>query len=152
VNHTAKYLGLSGLFFGTACAVCAVGLSVAGEQFVRAPSADNTVTEKVVRASSAEPRSSLLGSNPERVVREVTSRRKLVEVVDAVNMRTGPSSDDAVIKVQLAGTKLEVASRDGKWVEVVEPATGGTGWVFDAYVKPVASSSRRAEASERTIR
>ena len=82
----------------------------------------------------------------------MTSRRNWVEVVDAVNMRLGPSSANAVIKVQLAGTKLEVASREGKWVEVIEPATGGTGWVFDDYLKPVAPASRRAEAAETTIR
>lgn len=152
MNHTAKYLTLSGLLFATACGVCALGLSVAGERFVRAPSPDDPVAETAVRTASARPQSALLGSNPERIARELASRRDWVEVVDAVNMRKGPSSANPVIKVQLAGAKLEVASRDGRWVEVIEPATGGTGWVFDDYVKPVAPASRRAEAADRTIR
>jgi len=152
VNYTAKYIVVSGLLFGTACGVCALGLSVAGERFVRSPSPGTPGAETAVRVTSARPQSALLGSNPERVARDLTSRRNWVEVVDAVNMRLGPSSANAVIKVQLAGTKLEVASREGKWVEVIEPATGGTGWVFDDYLKPVAPASRRAEAAETTIR
>ena len=47
---------------------------------------------------------------------------------------------------------LEVASRDGKWVEVIEPETGETGWVFDAYVTPATPAARRAEAAQKTIR
>ena len=88
----------------------------------------------------------------QQIAQEAEERQSWVEVVDAVNMRQGPSSANAVIRVQLAGTKLRVESREGQWVEVSEPDSGETDWVFDAYVKSIAPASRRAEAAETTIR
>jgi len=151
VHHTAKYAAFSSLLFVVACGASAFGLSVAGKLFAPQASSERPVaqTAEMARATQSRPQSALLGSDPERVS---AARQDWVEVVDSVNMRQGPSSANAVIKVQLAGTKLRVASRDGKWVEVVEPKTGGTGWVFDDYVKPVAPASRRAEAAETAIR
>jgi SH3-like domain-containing protein len=70
--------------------------------------------------------------------------KEWVEVIDAVNMRSGPSSAKPVLRVQMAGARLQVASRDGRWVEVVEPDTGQRGWVFERHVKLVEASSRRA--------
>lgn len=154
MHHTAKYAAFSALLFVTACGVCALGFAVAGENFARAPGPGTQAAEtmETARTTFARPQSALLGSNPERVAHEAAARQRWVEVVDAVNMRQGPSSANAVIKVQLAGTKLQVASREGKWVEVIEPDTGGTGWVFDQFLKPIAPASRRAEAGETTIR
>ncbi len=148
----AKYTAVSGLLLVTACGVCVLGLSLAGESFAPGPSPSASETETIasVRATKARPQSALLGSDPQRVAREAAARQSWV--VDAVNMRQGPSSANAVIRVQLAGTKLRVESREGKWVEVSEPDSGETGWVFDAYVKRIAPGSRRAEAAETTIR
>jgi len=154
VHPIAKYSAVSGLLLVTACGVCLLGFSLAGESFapVPSPSASETETIASVRATEARPQSALLGSDPQRVAQEAEERQSWVEVVDAVNMRQGPSSANAVIRVQLAGTQLRVESRDGQWVEVSEPDSGETGWVFDAYVKSIAPASRRAEAAETTIR
>lgn len=154
MNYTAKYAAATGLLLAGACGLLALGFSVAGEGFARNPSAAAPVVETAAlkRSPDAHPSSPLLGADLERVARELEARRSWVEVVDAVNMRQGPSSANAVIKVPLAGTKLQVSSREGSWVEVVELETGGTGWVFEDYVKPVAPASRRAEAGETTIR
>jgi uncharacterized protein YgiM (DUF1202 family) len=154
VHPIAKYSAVSGFLLVTACGVCVLGLSLAGERFtpVPSPSASETETIASVRATKARPQSALLGSDPQRVAQEAEERQSWVEVVDAVNMRQGPSSANAVIRVQLAGTKLRVESREGQWVEVSEPDSGETGWVFDAYVKSIAPASRRAEAAETTIR
>ena len=146
MNHTAKYAAVTGLLFAGVCGLLALGFSVAGEGFARNPSAAAPVveTDALKRSPDAHPSSPLLGADPERVARELEARRSWVEVVDAVNMRQGPSSANAVIKVQLAGTKLQVSSREGSWVEVVEPETGGTGWVFEAmsYPSPPPRASR----------
>jgi Bacterial SH3 domain len=155
VHPIAKYAAISGLLFVAACGVCAAGFSVAGERFARAPSSaphDLEAAAASVRAAEAQPQSGLLGSDPERLAKEAAARRGWVEVVEAVNMRQGPSSANAVIKVQLAGTKLKVASREGKWVEVIDPETDVTGWVFHRHVKTLASASRRAEAAGTTVR
>ena len=53
-----------------------------------------------------------------------------VEVTDAVNIRSGPSSANSAFQVQLKGAHLRVASRNGKWIEVVDPNTGREGWVY----------------------
>lgn len=152
MHHTTKYAAVVGLLFVGACGVLALGLVVAGERFALSAPPDKPVAEMAAldRPGPSRPQSALLGQNPERVARELAARRSWVEVVDAVNMRQGPSSANAVIKVQLAGTKLRVASRDGSWIEVVEPETGGTGWVFEDYVKPLTPASRRVEAGETT--
>jgi uncharacterized protein YgiM (DUF1202 family) len=154
VHQIAKYAAKAGLLFVTACGAGAIGLSLAGERFARLPASSDAAPKTVasIGPTTAQPRSPLLGSDPERLARVLAARKSWVEVVDAVNMRQGPSSADAVVKVQLAGTMLEVASREGKWVEVIEPETGETGWVFDAYVTPAAPAARRAEAAQKTIR
>jgi hypothetical protein len=35
---------------------------------------------------------------------------------------------------------------------VVEPDTGGTGWVFETFVKSIEPASRRADAAETAVR
>ena len=68
-----------------------------------------------------------------------------VEVTDAVNMRSGPSSANPVFQVQLKGAHLRVASRNGKWIEVIDPNTGRDGWVYERFVKPIKPTSRQAD-------
>lgn len=154
MHYTLKYATVSVLLLAAASGLCAFGLKVAGERFAPVAASGTAAAEsaELARNTSSRPQSVLLGSAPELVARQADARREWVEVVDAVNMRQGPSSANAVVKVQLAGTTLRVASRDGQWVEVVEPETGGSGWVFAKFVKPVAPASRRAEATEKTVR
>lgn len=154
MNYTMRYAALSAFLFLLACGACALGFTVAGDYFSR-PAAEQEIARRTASLPSgagSPPESPLLGADPDLIARDVTPRHHVVEVVDAVNMRQGPSSANAVIKVQIAGTTLQVASRQGKWVEVIEPETGGTGWVYGDYVKPVPPVSRRAEAADKMIR
>jgi uncharacterized protein YgiM (DUF1202 family) len=157
MNVITRYAAVSAILLGASGAVGALGFAAASDLF--APSSP----QRAVAASSAEtngqtgerPTSSLLGAKPQHVAEggiDANQKGLWVEVVDAVNMRKGPSSANAVIKVQLAGARLRVASRDGVWVEVVEPKTGDTGWVFGKFVKHIDSISRRADAGETAIR
>lgn len=73
------------------------------------------------------------------------SHGEWVEVTDAVNMRSGPSSAAMVLQVQLEGAQLQVASRDGKWIEVVDPNTSREGWIYEKFVKPITPTSRQAD-------
>jgi len=59
-----------------------------------------------------------------------------MQVVSGVNMRAGPSTANPVITVQRRGTALEVLARDGAWIEVRNPDTGETGWVYASYLGP----------------
>lgn len=159
MHYITRYAAVAAPFLIASCGLSAIGFSLAGEMF--APVSTQGKTEVVAetqttnRPVTGSPSSALLGGNPV-VVAKLKARRKRegewVQVVDAVNMRKGPSSSRPVIKVQVTGNKLRVASREGKWVEVVEPKTGRTGWVFGNYVKRIESVSRRADASDTTLR
>ena len=43
------------------------------------------------------------------------------------------------IKVAEKGMKLRVAGRKGNWVQVTDPATSETGWVYSRYVEETPS-------------
>ena len=73
------------------------------------------------------------------------SNGEWVEATDAVNMRSGPSSANPVLQVHLEGAHLRVASRNGKWIEVVDPNTSREGWVYEKFVKPITPTSRQAD-------
>ena len=47
-----------------------------------------------------------------------------------VNLRDAPSPSAAVLGVVAKGTKLRVASRKRGWVEVEDPGTSKTGWIY----------------------
>ena len=54
-----------------------------------------------------------------------------------VNLREGPSSSASVVDVVAKGTKLRVTGRKRGWVQVTNPATSHTGWIYAGKVKAV---------------
>ena len=136
MNATAKYAAFSAILLSAACGVIALGFAAAGDLFAR--SSPQKLVAVVTRAEIEDsigkrPTSRLLGAKAVQTAeagKAPGSKGRWVEVVDAVNMRKGPTSATEVTKVQLPGAKLRVASREGAWVEVVEPKAGGTGWAL----------------------
>jgi hypothetical protein len=55
------------------------------------------------------------------------------------NVRSAPSSNAETIKIAEKGTKLRVAGRRGNWVQVTDPSTSETGWVYSRYVEETPS-------------
>jgi Bacterial SH3 domain len=51
-----------------------------------------------------------------------------------VNLRDGPSSSSKVIGVVPEGTKLKVLARKRRWVQVTNPDTAESGWIYGRYV------------------
>jgi uncharacterized protein YraI len=51
-----------------------------------------------------------------------------------LNLRDGPSSSSKIIGVAPEGTKLKVIGRRRRWVQVTNPDTAETGWVYGRYV------------------
>jgi uncharacterized protein YgiM (DUF1202 family) len=51
-----------------------------------------------------------------------------------VNLRDGPSSSSAVVGVVAKGTKLRVMGRKRGWVQVNDPATSQSGWIYSGNV------------------
>lgn len=155
---TTKYTAVNGAFSALACGVCVLAFATATETFSGAEQYEYAAdAAKISVSQSAEPSSPLLGrSAPQGAEASgpdvaAAPDAPLVQVIDAVNMRAGPSSSQRVIKVQLEGAQLRVAARDGGWVEVVEPDTGLKGWVYSDYVKGVEPTSRRADIGGRKI-
>lgn len=154
---TTRYIAATGFALIATISVVVFGLTLAGQAFPRPAATEGAATVAAAAAEDAaidRPTSALLGSakvadrsaQVDRREQPHSADKKWVEVVDAVNMRSGPSSSNAVIKVQLAGSQLQVSDRDGPWVQVVEPDTGTEGWVFENYVKRIAPASRRADS------
>jgi hypothetical protein len=65
-----------------------------------------------------------------------------------VNLREGPSSSAPVISEMPKGAKLRVLDRKRGWVQVTNPATSETGWV---YAGNVAAASKSRHGSLRAV-
>jgi hypothetical protein len=55
---------------------------------------------------------------------------KWIKPSTSVNLRKGPSSSAAIISVIERATKLRVMGRKKGWVQVTNPATSETGWIY----------------------
>jgi hypothetical protein len=156
---SVRYLAMAVAFFAVACFVIAIGLMVAPHAFL------GSITSKFeAGASSKAPTRStsvtslsspLLGSKPDRVAKDsvdVSARNgDWVAVVDAVNMRSNASSAAPVLKVQSKGVRLRVLSRDGNWINVVEPGTSLKGWVYTKYVQSAEPDSRQTRLANAKV-
>jgi hypothetical protein len=58
-----------------------------------------------------------------------------VEVAGAVNVRESPSASGQTLRVAQKGAKLRVMSREGNWVQVSDPNTSETGWIYARFVE-----------------
>lgn len=165
MSRNARYGIASVLISLAACGVCALAFSLATTAF-NSPALTASLEPELRYISLPEasantgklPTSELAGvnvalehqtefvpasNNDSPSAPAEDAHQEWVEVIDAVNMRSGPSSADPVLRVQMAGARLQIASRDGRWVKVVEPDTRQSGWVFERHVKLVEASSHR---------
>jgi hypothetical protein len=62
-------------------------------------------------------------------------RAEWVKLSGAANMREGPSGSSATIKVAQKGKRLRAIGRKGNWVQVSDPATKETGWIYSRFVE-----------------
>ena len=62
-----------------------------------------------------------------------------VEVAGAVNVRESPSATGQTLRVAQKGAKLRVMSREGNWVQVSDPSTSETGWIYARFVETSAA-------------
>jgi hypothetical protein len=59
-----------------------------------------------------------------------------VEIASPVDMHTGPKQSSETVKVMAKGAKLRVAGRDNKWVQVTDPNTLASGWIYSRFLEP----------------
>jgi hypothetical protein len=54
-----------------------------------------------------------------------------------VNLRDGPAATARVVSIVAKGTKLRVVARKRGWVQVADPATSQSGWIYSGHTETV---------------
>jgi hypothetical protein len=57
-----------------------------------------------------------------------------VEISSPVNVRSAPTPQSETIKVAEPGKRYQATARQGSWVQVTDPTTSESGWVYARYV------------------
>jgi uncharacterized protein YgiM (DUF1202 family) len=102
------------------------------------PAAD---AEAAKPASSTAPESGAEAANDGNALTRLIAATGLgtggewVEVAGAVNVRQSPSATGETLRVAQKGAKLRVMSREGNWVQVSDPTTSETGWIYARFVE-----------------
>jgi hypothetical protein len=61
---------------------------------------------------------------------------EFVMITSAASLRDGPSASAHLIGRAYAGARARVASRDAGWAQIVDPASGHSGWVHSSVLVP----------------
>src|SRR6185436_3966991 len=61
------------------------------------------------------------------------------------------SVSSPIISFYQAGTALQVLDRQNGWVQVADPASGESGWVFDQYLAPATGPTVTQTALETSV-
>jgi hypothetical protein len=60
----------------------------------------------------------------------------------AVDMHAKATKSSETVKVASKGLKLRVVARDKKWIQVTDPKTSTTGWIYNRFLTPAESAAR----------
>jgi uncharacterized protein YgiM (DUF1202 family) len=64
------------------------------------------------------------------------SEIELLKVNSAANIRSGPSASAEIIGIAHAGAEVQVASRYSGWVQIIDPWSSRTGWIYSNFLAP----------------
>jgi len=64
-----------------------------------------------------------------------SGKEEWVELSGYVNVRKSPAQTAETLRIAQKGEKLRVADRKGNWVQVTDPATNETGWVYSRFIE-----------------
>jgi hypothetical protein len=67
---------------------------------------------------------------------EAQAPAEWMETKTAVDMHAKAQQSSETVKVADTGLKLRVMARDKNWVQVTDPASSTTGWVYNRFLKP----------------
>jgi len=71
---------------------------------------------------------------------------ELLKVNSVANIRSGASASAEIIGIAHAGAEVQVASRDSGWVQIIDPWSWRTGWIYSKFLAPFAIPSAPAGA------
>ncbi len=63
-----------------------------------------------------------------------SGKEEWVELSGYVNVRKSPAQTAETLRIAQKGEKLRVDDRKGNWVQVTDPATNETGWVYSRFI------------------
>jgi Bacterial SH3 domain len=74
---------------------------------------------------------------------------EFVKVTAPASVRKGPSASSPIIGIAHTSAEAQVVSRDGDWVQIIDPDSKNTGWIQQSFLAPqTAPSSRPASQQE----
>jgi uncharacterized protein YgiM (DUF1202 family) len=59
---------------------------------------------------------------------------ELLKVNLAANIRTRPSASAEIVGIAHAGAEVQVVSRVSGWVQIIDPWSSRTGWIYSKFV------------------
>ena len=62
---------------------------------------------------------------------------ELLKVNSTANIRSGPSASAEIIGIAHVGAEVQVASRDFGWVQIIDPWSWRTGWIYSKFLAPL---------------
>jgi len=68
---------------------------------------------------------------------EAQASDEWMETKTAVDMHAKAQQSSETVKVAEGGLKVRVTGRDNRWVQVNDPKSSTTGWIYDRFLKPV---------------
>jgi len=67
---------------------------------------------------------------------EAQAPAEWLETKTAVDMHAKAEQSSETVKVAQGGVKMRVTARDKRWIQVTDPATSTTGWIYDRFLTP----------------
>jgi hypothetical protein len=71
-----------------------------------------------------------------------SGKEEWVELSSYVNVRKAPSQTAETVRIAQKGEKLRVIGRTSNWVQVTDPATSETGWVYSRFIETAQSPAQ----------
>lgn len=59
---------------------------------------------------------------------------EFLEIKSTANIYSGPSAASEIIGIAHAGAEVQIAARDSGWVQIIDPWSWRTGWIFSSEV------------------
>ena len=85
--------------------------------------------------ASPEPAAQSGQPDPSAPATPSSGEEEWVELSSYVNVRKAPSPTAETLRIAQKGEKLRVIGRESNWVQVTDPASSDTGWVYSRFIE-----------------
>src|SRR6188472_2361573 len=92
--------------------------------------------------ASPEPAAQSGQPDPSAPATPSSGEEEWVELSSYVNVRKAPSPTAETLRIAQKGEKLRVIGRESNWVQVTDPATSDTGWVYSRFIEKAQSPAQ----------